>query len=208
MNELVTYRTDSFGVIHQLPPFQPVDYDESYLKPYTKYNFYGMSCLRLGNILNSVPMVSNVVDFGYGNGDFMRVCKNAEINISGYDISHHNVDGVPIITFEKLINGSWGMVTFFDSLEHVPDYSFLKNLNTSYIVISAPECHWKQDDGRFLSWKHRKPHEHLHHFNRDSCTSMMKDMGYKCIDISNVEDSIRGTLQGVPNIFTSIFIRI
>ena len=48
-----------------------------------------------------------------------------------------------------------------------------------------------QNDEWFESWKHRKPDEHLWHFNRDSLNKFMERMGYVMISSTNIEDTIR-----------------
>ena len=41
---------------------------------------------------------------------------------------------------------------------------FVKKLKCKYILISVPCCHYYSDDW-FKNWKHRRPDEHIFHFN-------------------------------------------
>ena len=96
------------------------------------------------------------------------------------------------------------MITFFDSLEHFEDIEFVKDLKCSYICISVPECHY-YDDEWFENWKHRRPNEHLWHFNHGSLVKFMYRMGYILISGSNIEDTIRKNNKEESNILTCIF---
>ena len=56
-----------------------------------------------------------------------------------------------------------------------------------------------------MNWKHRRPDEHLWHFNEKSIEKFFNEMGYDIVDYSNVEDMIRITKEEYPNILTCIF---
>ena len=56
-----------------------------------------------------------------------------------------------------------------------------------------------------MNWKHRRPDEHLWHFDEDSLYNFMKRMGYTFISSSNIEDTIRKNKEGETNILTAVF---
>jgi len=56
-----------------------------------------------------------------------------------------------------------------------------------------------------MNWKHRRPDEHLWHFNEKSIENFFNEMGYDMVDYSNIEDLIRTTEHEYPNILTCIF---
>ena len=57
-----------------------------------------------------------------------------------------------------------------------------------------------------MNWKHRKPNEHLFHFDENSLKNFMNSCGYKLIEISNIEDEVRTRYdKDLPNILTGIF---
>ena len=66
-----------------------------------------------------------------------------------------------------MFNQFYDIITFYDSLEHFEEIEFVKKLKCNYICISVPNCHYKNDEW-FRNWKHRKPNEHLWHFNSKS----------------------------------------
>jgi hypothetical protein len=95
-------------------------------------------------------------------------------------------------------------VTFFDSLEHVPDLSEAKHLidRARLVLVSMPNRPDRLE--AFKTWKHYKPGEHLHYFGNDSLDCFMHPK--RLLSRSDVEDVIRGKLGGVAqNIFTSVY---
>ena len=97
------------------------------------------------------------------------------------------------------------VITFYDSLEHFENIDFVKKLKCKYIVISVPWCLNGEDIEWFKKWKHRKPDEHLHHFDELSLIKFMNRMGYNCLNFTNIEDKIRIDKNNNPNILTGCF---
>jgi len=56
-----------------------------------------------------------------------------------------------------------------------------------------------------MGWKHRRPDEHLWHFNEKSIETFFNEMGYDMVSHSNIEDIVRKTNEVYPNILTCIF---
>jgi len=78
-------------------------------------------------------------------------------------------------------------------------------LKCSVVCISVPNCHYK-DDEWFENWKHRRPNEHLWHFNKESLVKFMKRMGFVLCSYSNLEDTIRKNNDQIEtNILTCVF---
>ena len=207
------YITTTDGIVTQINK-NAIKYDEEYISRVggdktedglsTK-----MSYLRLGFIIGSIGKIPHsILDIGYGDGNFLKVCKNIIPNCYGNDISSCPVpDGC--IQIDDPIKNHYDVITFFDSLEHFKDIEFVKELNCNYICISVPNCHYLNDEW-FLNWKHRKPDEHLWHFNEKSILKFMGRMGFQKLNCSNVEDTIRknSTCNGMPNILSAIFKKI
>lgn len=204
---LHNYCKDEWGVIHQ-KEIESFTYNKSYVEQ--GYMSLGnkitaMSHLRLGyirGVLRHVPKA--ILDVGYGTGDFLNVCAKMHMTTHGCDLfddllpSHAKFVSDPCV-------GQYDLITFFDSLEHMHNLEFVSDLNTKFICISVPWCHSHTDDVWFQDWKHRKPHEHVHHFDQDSLRAFMQHHGYICLDYSNVEDVIRLAPDHNPNILTAVF---
>jgi len=203
---LENYAKNQDGIIYQIDK-HPIDYDKTYVEK--RYVTYGelptyMAYLRLGNIIGSLGRIPNsILDVGYGDGSFLKVSNNIIPHCYGYDISSYPVpDGCEEVFDIK--DKFYDVITFFDSLEHFEDIEFVKDLNCSAICVSVPCCH-NFDDSWFDNWKHRRPNEHLWHFNESSLINFMRRMGYVLISSSNVEDTIRKNKTNESNILTCVF---
>jgi SAM-dependent methyltransferase len=205
---LENYEKMPNGVIKQIK-YNPVKYDKSYSM--ARYDSYGelsnyMSYLRYGYLIGILKFMPNsILDIGYGNGDFLKVCQKKIKKCYGNDISDYPIPkGCKFIKYKEIFKKEFDVTCFFDSLEHFPDISFIKQLKTSYIIISIPNCHYFSDDW-FKNWKHHRPDIHLWYFNNVSLCNFMSDMGYNMLNLCNIEDIIRTPGDKNDNILTGIF---
>lgn len=228
------YVRDHNGVIKQLYP-KPFTYNADYCATYDtpayKRQSQTLQRLRLGFTeasWGSDPIMS-LLDCGYGNGAFLRYASGKIYHLFGYDVS-----GVPVprdVTRADRLpvrdTGGIGVdvITFWDCLEHFPDLSFLATLHCRMIVVSLPWCHYdtwlnrqgallpfeekRRADALFTDWHHRKPDEHLHHFDKESLVKTMKMYGWGLVFSCNIEDAVRkGKDAARQNILTASFKRL
>ena len=188
------YKKNYHGVIQQIEYTKTV-YDQKYVD--VRYNNYGemtnyMSHLRLGYIVGSIGKIPNsILDVGYGNGSFLETSSSIIPNCFGYDVSGVKLsEKIEIV--DNLFSQHYEVITFFDSLEHCEDIYFLDKLNCDYVCISVPWCHNFSDEW-FENWKHRRPDEHLHHFDQQALKNFVESQGFVAINSINIEDSIRKT---------------
>ncbi len=195
------------GVIKQKTILKKIkSYNLNYVN--NSYNQYGekgpqISGIRLGYLIATLGYwPQSILDVGYGNGDFLKVCKGV-IDSYGNDVSGYPVpEGVTYT--DNIFNKHYDVISFFDVLEHFNEIDFVKDLDCNYVYISLPWCHNFNDEW-FMNWKHRRPDEHLWHFNEKSIENFFNEMGYDMVDYSNIEDLIRTTEHEYPNILTCIF---
>lgn len=204
---LNNYELTQDGVIKQ-QEFRPFDYSIDYSDSrYSHFSDRGnILNLRLGYVIGSIGRIPNsLLDVGYGNGDFLSACVDSIDGLYGNDIqpAYPLPDGITFV--DDITNVEVDVVTFFDSLEHFSDIEFVKDLKCSYVIISLPWCTQGQDDSWFESWKHRKPDEHLYHFDDKSLTKFMDRQGYDLINFCNLEDKVRKDPNLTPNILTASF---
>jgi hypothetical protein len=201
------YRLNEYGVIEQIEK-QEYSYDINYSDSrYSGFSDRGnILNLRLGYIIGSIGKIpDSILDVGYGTGDFLKSCRGTVKNLYGNDIEPayplpQYVEFVKDITDIKI-----EVITFFDSLEHFHNIEFVKNLKCKYAVISLPWCYNGENEEWFSKWKHRKPNEHIFHFNEKSLTNFMINQGYELINYCNLEDRIRIDNSLTPNILTACF---
>ena len=199
------------GVIKQKEIINTIQsYNVEYVSE--RYNTYGekglqMAYLRLGFLLGSIDdEIKSVLDIGYGNGDFLKVCSDIIENCYGNDISNYPLPDKCVFV-EDIFENEYDVTCFFDSLEHFEEIEFVSRLKSKYVYISLPWCHNKSDEW-FSNWKHRREDEHLWHFNDESLVNFMLEMGYEKVRISNVEDTVRKPINEDKNILTGLFRKI
>jgi hypothetical protein len=203
---LDNYARTPEGVIYQVEHAKFV-YDETYIgRAYAAAPREAMSNLRFGYLTGSMGHVpSSLLDVGYGAGDFLRVARQAVQEVYGYDIAPvYPLSEIPVL--DSLFARPVEVVTFFDSLEHFEDIDIVRDVPAEYVCISLPWCHYFSNRW-FENWKHRKPDEHLWHFNHESLTAFMKKMGFELLNYCNIEDTIRKTGDDWPNILSATFRR-
>lgn len=189
-----------------------ITYDTEYVS--SRYDTYpttgAMSELRWSLILSKIdPMAQNidsVLDFGCGNGDFLKRCW---VQIGNNKLYAIEASDYPL---GKLINRveepvPCDLFTCFDSLEHLEDpRALLAKVQSPYVCISLPWCHERTLGMEwFMGWKHRRPGEHLWHFDHISLPALLSEFGYKLIYCGNPEDEIRKGDGKLPNILTCLF---
>jgi hypothetical protein len=196
------YSANHNDVIHQDNP-NIIQYNVPYLLTRPQGNDNNtISFLRLGFIIGSIgEMPSSICDVGYGSGDFLIICEDfikdrSGIEINGWKLPPGCKKGSYLLYYD--------VMTFFDVLEHFPTLDFIKSLQCKYLVISVPSCNYGEDDEWFSQWNHRKPNEHLWHFNSLSIAKQMQEYDFQHICTMNIEDVIRKS-KNKPNIITAIF---
>ena len=203
------YEIDGCGVIHQMDS-EKFSYDNEYIDTYRNFGETQnmLSHLRLGYLMGSMKRKpKSVLDVGYGDGNFLKTCLKAGIESYGTDITGVVVpDGAEFVDDFINCGKHFDVVSFFDSLEHFEDMSFIKDLDVNYLIISVPCVPTRDVESfDFINWRHRKPNEHLHHFDLMSLRSFMLNRGYFMRSMGNIEDMIRVDESTDVNIITGIF---
>lgn len=204
------YEITQDGIIKQINT-KPYPYDLAYSDSrYSIFNDRGnILNLRLGYIIGSIGKIpTSLMDVGYGNGDFLDSCAQFIPELYGNDIQPAYPLNEGITFVDDITSQEVEVITFFDSLEHFTDIEWVKDLKCKYAVISLPWCYNGLDDEWFENWKHRKPDEHLYHFNEKSLETFMNRQGFKMINYCNLEDKVRIDKNLSPNILTACFQKI
>ena len=208
--DLTNYQKLQNGVIKQVE-VNKIEYNFEYSN---KYNQYGekanyLSYLRLGVLLGNLNTIPNsILDVGYGNCSFLNAAKTIIPKCYGYDISDYPIDE-NITRVDNIFDKHYDVISFFDSLEHFNEIDFIKNLDCDYIIISLPWCHYFSDEW-FLQWYHRRPDEHLWHFNERALVQFFAENNFEKVYLGNYEDAIRknGDIGKYSNILSAVFKKI
>ena len=126
----------------------------------------------------------NLLDIGVGSGAFVRAypCWGYDINAAAVDML---IRQDRFIT-PNLMRGDVSM-TFWDSLEHIPDPKPLLDLITDYAFVSTPiypNLHTLKKS------KHYKPNEHCWYFTHDGLIQFMKAHAFSLIEWSDIETQL------------------
>lgn len=204
------YHISEDGVIHQTDP-KPYIYDKNYSATYDTEPYRRASdllqALRLSfaNTCHGRP-IRSLIDIGFGNGAFIKFAKETVESVTGMDVTGVLVpDGC--FKTERLFPVD--CVTFFDVLEHIHDPFFVRHIPAETVIISLPYCHFHSKGlAWFDSWHHKKPNEHVHHYDLNSLTRFMYESGWQRVAWSSDEDRIRKPRDDRQNILTAGFKRI
>jgi hypothetical protein len=203
------YEVDRFGVIVQTD-HRPFVYDPAYSATYDTPEYVRgselLQALRLGFVhgVHGKP-VNSIMDVGYGNGAFINSAKQHIKHVYGHDVTGVPLDGAYVMP--EIIKAD--VITFWDVLEHFPSLDFVKDLPTETICLSLPYCHIITEGKSWFDgmYPHRKPDEHIRHFNEISLAAMMADYGWRKVAVSGHEDIVRKSKHGLQNILSMAFKR-
>jgi hypothetical protein len=202
------YRIDvPTGALVSIDRTVGISYDAPYVAKYEALPQAALSRIRADLALDGD--VRTVCDVGYGTGAFLQECLNRVpgAGIFGFDVSPY--PRPPFITpAPDWVDREWDALTFFDSLEHMPDLGFVRRLRARKVVVSLPWCHWRAEGAEwFMAWKHRKPGEHLWHFEPTSLQRLFAHAGYRMASCGHPEDAVRKPVDCLPNVLTCVFRR-
>lgn len=202
------------GAIYQEDLRVTAVYDTKYVANYVRLPVKAMSLLRWNTVKRALVPLSiqraKVLDFGCGTGSFLSEVHAEGARAYGHDIADYPLPAeIHRVDTAEMASTHFDLVTFFDSLEHVVNpLHTLVALDTEAIAVSLPWCHANTlGSDWFFSWKHRKPGEHLWHFDAASLCKLAGQAGFRPVFVGNPEDAIRYTDTGLPNILTGVFIR-
>lgn len=192
--------------MHQIDP-RPFDYSYEYvhkyhLRPTAEISEIRMSWLK--RHLGKLP--KSVLDFGAGTGAFLKSYQEIDgATTFAFDIVDYPLpDGVLRVTDPT--DSYFGLITFYDSLEHLESLSVLAEIKCKYLCISLPWCHYLSDEW-LRNWKHLKPNEHIWHFSLDGLTRTCRQHGFSLIAFGSPEDQIRKPSGHLPNILSALFVK-
>jgi hypothetical protein len=160
-------------------------YDNEYLQKYMKNanTELGRTIYRCRwELIQKYIKEGSLLDYGCGPNAF---------NDQGSDVfDRYGYDINPYSGFNKIPFRRWDIVTFWDSLEHIPNfYETIKRFDAKWLFITCPNVESVQ--GSITQWRHYRPEEHLFYFDRHSLKIILQALGYKIKEISFEEGALR-----------------
>lgn len=185
-NGLIWYPHLGIGYLHFKDGAEQI-YDRDYFNKYVGYKGSPIATLlnaeRVSLVRDFLTDHHMVLDVGIGSGEFIeernkgldyynRATYGTDINPAGVEwLKDHRL----YIPSEELNNplSLFKGITFWDSLEHIPDPSFIKNYKFAFI-----SCPIYNDLAHVLSSKHFRPNEHCWYWTAPGLVHFMGKLGF------------------------------
>ena len=168
---------------HSAPP---MDYTGDYFAKYQE-----MDDAPMGESLTDARVLlvddhyqgEDIIDIGIGGGRFVNL-----MMCSGYDVNPSAVrwlkdSGLYRNPYDKRVD----VLTFWDSLEHIPDPAAIVKQARKWVFVSMPIY---QNEAHCRASKHFKPGEHLHYWTHDGLIEWFARQGFFLVDHNSVESDL------------------
>lgn len=166
-------------------PREPMSYDGGYFKKYQ-----ALDNSKMGGALTKlrVDIVerhygdngSQVIDVGVGGGRFVT-----QYGCWGYDV---NPDAIEWLEERASLRDPYAhgadTLTFWDSLEHIPDPESAVACARQWVFVSMPIYDSARD---CLSSPHYKPGEHLHYWTFSGLNAWFQRQGFEMYEANHME---------------------
>jgi hypothetical protein len=138
---------------------------------------------------NSTTPEFQLLDFGAGYGAFVQHMRSLGFNnVYGYDVN-------PFSCYRLIENGwfadpykrKWRHISFWDSLEHLPDPEMILRQASHMVFMSLPI--FEAPDKCRVS-KHFKPMEHVYYYSERGLIRMMREFGFDLAEVNDEEVQI------------------
>lgn len=173
------------GMAYQVDRTNPVAYDDDYFAKTAGKTLKGpINKFRVG-IVDKHVNVGKVLDYGCGDCAFIE----SRPNTYGYDVCEKTIrklkDMGKYHEFQSEGLSGFCGITFFDSLEHMPEPKYvLQKVEDQIVIITVPII---KDIKLIRQWKHYRPNEHFWNWTNNGFIEWMDRQGFECIDYSEGE---------------------
>lgn len=151
------------------PNMYDIDYIENMLRMYSKTA--EDICRRRWKFVKECH-AETVLDYGCGCGWF-RCWRPKDVKVDSFDINKSALQ-------TGIRRGTYDVLCFFDVLEHLPNFTAIKDLlmKAKYVAVAVPI---KPDDIDLRDWYHFKPDEHLQVFTEETIEAIFDGYGFQLI---------------------------
>lgn len=163
---------------------KPMDYEGAYFAKYQE-----LDATPMGEALTRarVEMVrrhftGKVLDIGIGGGRFVE-----ESGGFGFDVNPEALQWLNANGCYKNPYFGWDAMSFWDSLEHIPDPELVLRSIGDWAFVSMPIY---KDQADCLKSKHFKPGEHIWYWTLEGFVSWMDRQGFELREINHAESEL------------------
>lgn len=174
--------------------YLPVDafpYDEAeYFRKYQGYAATEMgkriTRARLELVARHIDFSDRIVDVGIGCGDFLSAAHVEGFQAFGFDVSRHGLAWLKEHgLFRDPMRAPVEVLTFWDSLEHIPTASEVLSRARSWAFLSLPIV--PGDGPPPLDWKHLRRDEHCWYWTRAGLVAWMAAQRFELVEETDLE---------------------
>lgn len=179
------YRDDDLfitkDIAYQYDMSNVIDYGSEYFEKVKEKSLSDIALKLNMARFNLVKKYTNIdiTDVGIGDGSFVSYA-----DCYGYDINPLAVEWLK--KRNKFSINFFKAVTFWDSLEHIPDPSIYLE-RAEYIFISIPIF---DDLEKIRESKHYRPGEHLYYFTDKGLIKWMAEYDFKYLERNDIETQL------------------
>lgn len=179
---------------------QPIDYQQSYWDEYILRDGTPMGSALTAARVSLVEQFGNgteLCDIGIGGGRFVQ-----QANAMGYDVNPEAVRWLKATErYRDPYDGPRvGQLTFWDSLEHIPNPELIVSRAEHLVFVSMPIY---RDLADVLGSPHYKPGEHLHYWTDEGLRLWFENQGFRYLHSDDCETRI-----GRRGIMSYVFYRL
>lgn len=163
---------------------KPIDYEGTYFAKYQD-----LDATPMGEALTKARVdlvrrhfAGQVLDIGIGGGRFVE-----ESGGFGFDVNPEALQWLIANGCYKNPHFGWDAMTFWDSLEHIPDPELMLRSVGDWAFVSMPIY---KDQADCLKSKHFKPGEHIWYWTLEGFVSWMDRQGFELMEINHAESEL------------------
>ncbi|QIE86793.1 methyltransferase domain-containing protein [Pseudomonas nitroreducens] len=163
---------------------KPMDYEGAYFAKYQELDATPMGAALTKARVDLVRrhFAGKVLDIGIGGGRFVQ-----ESGGFGFDVNPEALQWLNANGCYKNPHFGWDAMTFWDSLEHIPDPELMLRSVGDWAFVSMPIY---KDQSDCLKSKHFKPGEHIWYWTLDGFVSWMDRQGFELREINHAESEL------------------
>lgn len=174
----------------------PIAYDRAYFEKYRRYAEtplgWKLTAARLALVLRHWDKQGLIVDVGIGSGQFVEACEDEGVIVRGADVCPVALEWLAARCALHSLdwpNGSAfaDVLTFWDSLEHIPDPAKAISRAKRWAFVALPVCDTRAE---WVRSKHFRPGEHLWYWSERGFALWAEEQGFAVAEVSREETDL------------------
>lgn len=171
-------------------PVEANPYDDDYFRKYCEYAETEMGREitrgRVELVRRHIHRSDGIIDVGIGCGSFIEAARLAGLNACGTDVSRLGLEWLEVRGLRRdPMRTPADVLTFWDSIEHIPTAAELLTRTRSFVFVSLPIV--PGDGPPPLDWKHLRRDEHCWYWTRAGLIAWMAAQRFELLEETDFE---------------------